>query len=339
LDGSVKGGLSIGKDGAVHTCYTHNPSTLRSAAQNPPLQQLPRPSKDPSAPGNLIRNLIVAREGHTFIARDFSGIEAVLVGWFARLPDYIRLSKIDVHSFYTAYALNQLDGRVKANDLPLLSWDDAKLTSRLAEIKTEFKEDRNNLYKHLVHGGNFMQGPSGAAEKILLETGIVYPVTLVAKVMDIYKELFPGIGKWHRETLAQADKDGFLRNPFGYIHRFNRVYEWEKVGGVWQKSNGPESNKVIAFLPQSTAAGIIKEAMIRLYFDHYESAGRYLRLLIHDELMSEVPLDRAGEVDVIMKLEMEQPIKVLPLPASYGMGPYLVINTESKKGSPWGKML
>ena len=653
LDGTIKGGLDIEKDGAIHTCYTHNPSTLRSAAQNPPLQQLPRTSNDKTAPGNIIRNLIMAREGHTFLARDYSGIEAVLVGWFARLPDYIRLAKMDVHSFYTAYALNQLDGRVKANDLPLLSWDDDKLSKRLKEIKGEFSTDRNNLYKHLVHGcvtgdhevlttegwkrfdvledddkvaqwengvitfvtpervvrqpwngdlhtwrahslsismtrdhkvpivnsygtlqshiadnispaimnwgrvpvhgildqkdvivtdaclrlavaiqadgtisgnhvifhlvkdrkkqrllellksrgipysetpckchprrgvriafnvkgvpvwnyvwngnktfcldalmklstrqrqvfldelpwwdgtrsegkagrqtsyistnkhnaevvqlithitgrqgiltaeinrpgnrkdlytvsfnqrdycslssietrqdpyeglvycvtvpsgwfmirhngkvsitgnSNFMQGPGGAAEKILLETSISYPVDLVAKVMDIYFELFPGIRKWHKETLLQADKDGFLKNPFSYIHRFNKVYDWEKVGGEWQRRNGPESNKVIAFLPQSTAAGIIKEAMIRLYFDHFDAVGQYLRLLIHDELLFEIPLDKIKGIDDIIRIEMENPIRVLPLPASYNMNQHLVINTERKIGTRWGLM-
>lgn len=336
--GVVEGGLPIGKDGLIHTTFSHNPSTLRSASQNPNLQNLPRPG-GPNDPATIIRNLVRARPGHTFLARDFSGIEAVLVGYFAGAKGYVRLSKQDVHSFYTAYALHELDPkRISANDLPQISWDDEKLFKRLAEIKKEFKEDRNSLYKHLVHGANFMQSPRGAAEKIFSETEIEYDVKLVHRVMEIYFELFPEIRIWHKTLLAQADRDGYVRNPFGYVHRFFRVFEWEKVGDQWQKAPGPDANKVIAFGPQSSAAGIIKEAMLRLYFDRFEEAGQFLRLLIHDELFTEVPIDRVHAVDAVLKEEMEKPIKCMPLPPEWGMGEYLNINTEEKIGERWGEM-
>lgn len=589
----------------------------------------------------------MARPGHTFLSRDFSGIEAVLVGYFAKSARYIRLAKIDIHSYYMAYALNQLDGRVISSDLPDINWSDDRLIPHLAWLKKTFREDRNNLYKHLVHGcvtgdhevltphgwvrfdqlendalvaqwskggflefvaptqvvrqywsgdivkwrgqaislnmtpdhrvpitnsygslsvrlaaevipdwaktpstgvldgtielckeliqllvaiqadstlygnhvtfhlvrprkitrllgilgnlriqysyadcrchdtgvrisfnmkhlglqdylnpdktfclesilqltaeckqhfleelpywdgtrggrsgkqtsylstikqnvdlvqtvahvtgrrslvsdhgpggygtkpvycaslanrklvslsqvqkstesfngavycvsvpsgfflvrhegkivvtgnSNFKQGAIGAKEKILLETGIDYPVGLVGKVMRIYFELFPEIPKWHSEVLLQVEKDGFIRNPFGYIQRFNRVFEYENVGGVWRKEPGPEASKVIASGPQSTAAGIITEAMLRLYQERFEEAGQYLRLLVHDELLSEVPDDQLDEVDAIMKEEMEKPIPELLLPESYGMGPYLNILTEGKRGKRWGSM-
>lgn len=285
-----------------------------------------------------IRDMFVARPGHMFVARDFSGIEAVLVGFYAMSPQYIRLAKIDVHSYYTAYALNALDGRVKTADLPDISWPDEKLIPHLAAIKKEFKADRNNLYKHLVHGANFMQGPRGAREKIMLETGIEYPVDLVAKVMGIYFELFPEIKKWHQSVMLQVEKDGYIRNPFGYIQRFNKVFDYEKIGGKWEKKPGPDANKTIASGPQSTAAAIITEAMLRLYQDRFEEAGQYLRLLIHDELFMEVPELAIDRVDGIMKEEMEKPIPQLALPLEWGMGPSLQILTEGKRGYRWGSM-
>ena len=209
---------------------------------------------------------------------------------------------------------------------------------RLSEIKKEFKEDRNSLYKHLVHGANFFQGARGAAEKIFAETGVEFETKLVSKVMGIYFELFPDIRRWHKTVLAQADRDGFLRNPFGYVHRFSKIYDWEKVGGQWQKEPGAEANKVIAFGPQSTAAGIIKEAMMRLFFTRFEEAGQFLRLLIHDELFCDVPESLVEAVDEVMLEEMEKPIPELPLPESFGMGPFLSIATEAKRGYRWGDM-
>ena len=156
--------------------------------------------------------------------------------------------------------------------------------------------------------------------------------------MDIYFELFPEIRTWHKNVLAQADRDGYLRNPFGYVLRFNHVYEHEKIGGVWQKRPGAQANEAIAFLPQSTAAGIIKEAMLRLYYERFEEAGHCLRLLVHDELFMECEAGLRDSVDGVMKEEMEKPIPELALPASWEMGPYLSIDTEPKTGERWGKM-
>lgn len=336
--GKIKGGMPVGSDGKVHTSFTHNPSTLRSASQDPNLQNIPRP-QGPNDLVTIIRRLFIAEKGRTLYARDFSGIEAVLVGYFAMAPNYIRLAKRDVHSFYSAYAIHEQDPKkLSANDLPLLSWDDDKLFKRLDEIKKEFKSERNNLYKHLVHGANFMQGPKGAADTVLKNTGKEVSPQLIGKVMRIYFDLFPEIKKWHVRLLAQADKDGFLRNPFGYVHRFHSVYSWEKFGTEWQKEPGPQANAVIAFLPQSTAAAIIKESMLRLWNNHWEDAGQYLRLLIHDELWMDVPDDKLEVVDRITKQEMERAIPQMKLPETWGMGDYMIINTEEKKGSNWGDM-
>lgn len=334
----IRGGMPIGPDGRIHATLTMNPSTLRTACQHPPLQQLPR-SRGPEDPETWVRKLIVAGPGSMCLTRDFSGIEAVLTGFFALSPQYIRLAKIDVHTFYTVHALYDLEGpsgRVRAVDLPDLSWPDDRLIDHLAALKKVFKADRNTLYKHLVHAGNYAQTPKGAADKIFAETGVEVPVPKIATVMDLYFSLFPEIRRWHAHTLLEANDQGYLRNPFGYVHRFHKVYDWEKIGGRWQRSPGPQANEAIAFKPQSTAAGIIKEVMLRLYFDRFEEIGQYLRLIIHDELLLEVPMGEADRVDQVLKHEMERPVHELPLPETYGMGPYLNILTEGKRGVSWG---
>lgn len=332
--------MPVGSDMRVHGTITHNPSTLRTAMQNPNLQNLPRP-QGAEDPATLIRNFFVTEPGHTLYARDYSGIEAVLTGYFAGAPNYIRLAKQDVHSYYTAWAIHQTQpGRISYNDLPQLSWDDDKLFSRLAELKKEFGKERNNLYKHLIHAANFGQGAKGAADTILRMSGKQVSAASIGKVMDIYYDLFPEIKKWHKAMLAQADKDGYLRNPWGYVHRFYRPYEWElDPGGDWQKVQGPDANKIYAFLPQSTAAGIIKNAMLTLFQDHYEEAGQFLRLLIHDELFFEVPNNLLDKLDAIVQNVMETPSDCLKMPASWGMGEFLSIATEEKVGSSWGSMM
>lgn len=338
MDGRIRGGMPTGPDGRIHTLFTTDPSTLRSSSRRPNLQNLPR-SGGADDLATIIRNLIIPGPGCVFTARDYSGIEAVLVGYEAQSARYIRLAKMDVHSYYTAHALHVLDGRVRGDELPLLSWDDQKLAASLADIKRRFKHDRNSLYKHLVHGANFFQGAKGAAEKILNETGIAYPIELVSKVMGVYFDLFPEIRRWHHEEMLRAERDGFTRNAFGYIHRWSQVFDYEPDGmGGWHKEPGPQANQVIAFKPQSNAAGIIKEAMLRLHQDRFEEAGQYLRLLVHDELFCEVPENEQERIDQVLREEMEKPIPELALPDSWGMGPALTILTEAKYGPRWGQM-
>lgn len=334
--------MRTGRDGRVHTTFSHNPSTLRLASQGPNLQNLPRPSKNKDALENLIRNMIIAEPGTILGARDFSGIEAVLVGMDARDPGYIRLARRDVHSFYTAYAIHQLEGpngRMPANDLPLLSWDDDKLFTRLNEIKAAFKEDRNSLYKHLVHAINFGQGPQGAQEKIYKETDTIYPTKLIGTLMSIYKELFTSIPRWHNHTRLQAHNDGHLRNAFGYVHRFNAVFSFKKTPiGTWDRVPGDDAEAVLAFRPQSNAAGMMKEALLRLFFNRFEEAGQWLRLTVHDEIFWQCPEHLQESVDRVVQEEMERPVPEMPLPESYGLGSHLVVLTEGKAGHRWGQM-
>lgn len=341
----VVGGMPIGKDGRIHTQYGRDAATLRFTSEDPNLQNLTRPNKsDPDDPANFVRKLIRAMDGNVLYARDYSGIEAVLTGYFALDPKYIRLAKRDIHTYYTVYALYELEGgaRIKASDLPDINWPDDRLFPYLEQLKSEFGRERNSLYKHLVHAANFMQGAKGAADKIFSETGIEYPVKIVQKVMDVYFSLFPKIKQWHRNVLDEAEKDGYLRNPFDYIHRFSRVYDYKKEHGEWERRAGADANKVIAFKPQSTAVGIITEALLRLYYERFEEAGKYLRLQVHDELMFEIPQEDWFKVNLIVKEEMEKPVTQLKMPLSWGMGAELNILTEAKVdlGAPsrWGSM-
>ncbi len=346
----VVGGIEVGHDGRVHTTFGHNPSSLRLCSFDPNLQNIPRGG---SKEEKWVKDMFVAPSGSAFWERDFSGIEAVLVGYFAGAAQYVRLARRDVHSFYTAYALNALEpGRISANDLPLLSWDDGKLFSRLGDLKREFGPERNGLYKHLVHGANYLQTPGGAQKHIFKQTSKVFPVGMIAKVMGVYFELFPEITKWHKRICQEVDgtkrhegEEGlpsqlgvcYARNPFGYVHHFYNVLEWTKANNEWISTFGEDAKRLVSFLPQSTAAAIIKKAAKELY-NTYPWVGQTLRLLIHDSVFGE-----AAERDIQTCLDisarvMEAPLRELPLDPSWGMGEFLSIGSESKVGQSWGEM-
>lgn len=102
-------------------------------------------------------------------------------------------------------------------------------------------------------------------------------------------------------------------------------------------SFGEDAKRLVSFLPQSTAAAIIKKAS-RILFYEYPWVGETMRLLIHDEILGE---SRKEYVDTCLEVSqkvMEMPHEELPLDPVWGMGEYLSIGTEPKVGETWAGM-
>lgn len=328
-DGTFEGGLPLADDGRCHPTFTHNPSTLRLSAQNPNIQQIPRGSD--SEYQALVKRFLVADPGCILLEFDYSAIEAVLVGYFARDPDYVRLAKLGVHDFYNAHVL-QRAGRITAADLPDLKWSDADLRAAFLDFKARFKEEREKA-KRVVHGSNY-----GMTSPRMFQ---LYPEVFkdrrdAALMRGLYFEVCPAVPRYQTTIVQRAADDGYLRNPFDYIHRFWNVLHWvRQPDGSWEREWDEGAKSALAFLPQSTAAGIIKEAMLRLAALGYAADGR-LRLQVHDSLVFNVnPAARdltAAEIASIMCA----PIPELPLP--WQPGAHLSIGIEAKTGTAWGAM-
>lgn len=151
-------------------------------------------------------------------------------------------------------------------------------------------------------------------------------------------------------------------HPYGYRHDFFdvvtlqpitegqvRKYELERIPIVWLNSRpyaarwGNDSKRCLAFYPQSTAAGNLKEACLYLFAepDHpsYIGDAYYgrtpLRAPIHDSLLLEVPDRQVERVSECVYREMLRPIEEQPLFPAWGHGPYLTIGVEAKIGKNW----
>jgi DNA polymerase I-like protein with 3'-5' exonuclease and polymerase domains len=163
----------------------------------------------------------------------------------------------------------------------------------------------------------------------------LFPALKDAQTLQgLYFEVCPGVKRWQTQTIQQADDQGFLRNPFGYVHRFWQVQTWKKtIIGTWEAEWGEDAKRVLAFLPQSTAAGIIKEALLRL---DQRAMRPFLRLQVHDSLVNEAPEGAFAWMAASTIACMEEPIREMELP--WDPGSHLVIETESKHGTCWGKM-
>lgn len=336
----VVGGFLVGADARVHTTFGHNPSSLRLCSFDPNLQNIPRGTDDASQ--KWVKEIFVAPPGACFWERDFSAIEAVLVGYFAGSARYARFARLGVHDYLASHIL----GRPAD-----LGWSDDDIRRYFGEIKKKEKAIRD-VAKRIVHASNYM----ATARKIAYE----YPeqfasVKEAARLQGVYFDLFPEIRRWHTDLCRQVDgtkqRGGaeagpvdpwtlgvcYARNPFGYVHRFYDVLHWEKVDGQWYSTFGEDAKRLVSFLPQSTAAGIIKQAAKTLYYD-YPWVGASIRLLIHDSILGECPTGDVERALEVSRAVMEAPIPQLPLDPSWGMGEFLTIGTEAKTGTSWGDM-
>lgn len=340
----IEKGFPVGEDGRVHTTFTHNPSSLRLSSLDPNLQNIPRGTD--SEIEKWVKECFVVPGGSLFWARDYSGIEAVLVGYFCHSARYTRLAKLGVHAFLASHILG------RGADL---NWSDADLRAYFKEIKQD--KSTYDKAKRTVHASNYMVSP----RKLVFEYPEIFPTQKEAShLQGLYFEIFPEIRNWHKDLCLRVDgtkrrhRDGLgegedvepwtlgvchVVNPFGYLHRFYNVLDWVKDPrtGEWYWEFGEDAKRLISFLPQSTAAAILKRASKRVW-NEYPWVGQTMRLLIHDEILGECREEEVEECLRVSELCMESPILELPLDPTWGMGEFLTVGTEPKVGRTWATM-
>jgi DNA polymerase I-like protein with 3'-5' exonuclease and polymerase domains len=327
-DGRWVGGPPCDFAGVVHTLFTHAPSTLRLSSRNPNLQNIPRGG---TKWADRVKTLYIPAEGHAFFEADYKAIEAVLVGLFANDPIYTRLAKLGVHDYLNSHILKRQGKIGQAADI---AWSDADLKALFKDLKNRFKAERD-IAKRIVHGGNYGMSARRMRD---LNPDLFPTLKDAVSLQSLYFEVCPGVRRWQEVTINQAEDTGYLRNPFGYIHRFFQVKEYRKQpDGTWESVWGEDAKRVLAFLPQSTAAGLIKEALLKIW---YNSAwGRSLRLQVHDSLLCEFPLACYQEGAKAVAEMMATPSPFLELP--WAPGTFLDIEVECKfggAGTSWGKL-
>jgi len=348
--GKIEGGLPVHTDGRCHPTLTNNPDTLRTSMVNPNLQQIPHGGGLQS----LVKQIFVAPAGSVFWEIDYTGIEALLVGYFARSPRLIRLARMGVHDYVNAHALHYLDKQIPASDLPDLTWDDDTLRACLAEFKRRFPKERF-VRKRLVHGHHYMMGPFKAQEVLLKELNRVVPVRQIKAFFQFYDDLFPEIATWQQGLCLSVDGTerfsegadpglgitagaGWVRNPSGMLHRYFRVLSWTRVADEeWSWTYGPSAKALVAFNPQHAAAAIGRRALCAIA-KHSPSALASLRLFIHDSLLGEcTKADAPAIIGSVIRI-MQQPVPWLPLPTEWKMGTHLSVDVETQWGPGWGAM-
>lgn len=303
----------LGRDGKLHPLYSFIPKTGRLSSKNPNLMNLPqgrRGAVTQRAAAAIRSAIIPSRPGWVLAEFDWVGIEAMLVGYFAQDPDYMRICKLDIHSYITSFGVGE-----PADP----AWDDTKLGAHLAYIKKKYEGERAS-FKKAGHANNYGQGIFNMARDLgcTLEKARWYK--------EIMAKAAPKVSKWREDTILRAHSEGQLVNPFGHVMAF---FEALKVDADGKAVYGKEANEALAFPAQSTGAAMLREVLVTLGNHAWEGERFALLIPTHDSILIEVDPVYLREVILMIKAEMERPWAELG---------GLVIEAEVKVGATLGEM-
>lgn len=342
--------------------------------------------KDKKGVGSLaagFRDCIVADPGYRLVELDYSGIEAVDTGWLCGDPNQVRLATLGVHAYLTSHLLH---AERKLDVLPSMAWSDADLTALFSEVKKKFPEMYDKA-KRTVHGTNYGLTTYGmhnnfpevfATVKEAEKTLDMY-YALCPKLPEYHSRMRDHAYKHGYIGGSYVDDYTLLtsggHHPWGYIHWFYGVMSFRPLNETayrrlqwiaknrmnramhprvaiihnrpFEKVLGEDSKRVIAFPPQSIAAGTLKEAELMLfhpdspdYIGELADGRTPLIAPIHDSLLLHVP-DRIHEWVIMHCAEvMRRPIPTMPLPAEWNMGTHLRVNVAAKVspvGGSWAE--
>ncbi len=380
------------QDGRVHPFYHDGPATGQGAARDPNSLNFPKhltrklqqPDAEylgftwkPDAPltlGKAIRSMVAAPPGHRLVAADYRAFHVLTTGYEANDPKYMRLARLDMHSFFAATRL------VKVYDSSeLLRMSDKDLSECLNALKADktpryhvagfqdlqpFKLIRDKMAKpailgygfglqaaHLQHDNQEFIRTVGEAERLIVGLDEEFPVTY----------------QWRKNIPGLAERQGgWLISKHGYIRHFNclidrfmvdqtyqpRENRGEKLvkdrdGNWWCIAPGDDNEACIAFLPANDAFGMIREGHLRMsgYTDWYSPVQTGEDLMekygfiipLHDE---NVWCCRTELVDQLLEdahREMTRESDVLRLPD--GSGLWCDVEFQiSPDGGSWAEM-
>lgn len=322
-DGSVKGGWVPGPDGRLRATITFK-STGQLAASNPNTMTLPVRREELA---ERFRRCIQAEPGHMILELDMKAFHAQTTGLAAQDASYMRLSRLDIHSYVAAHMVK--DRRAK----DCLGWSDTDLLAYLTEIKAAHKRVRNLQAKPAILGIGFGMGH----RRLYRESREYFASEKEAeRLLGLIKSLFPKVFEWQDRVVQLADDQGYLANAFGRRRWFWDAKKWKvsRKTGQWEKVNGEDAEKIKAFLPSSNAHDMLREKCLELaergFLRRYELVN-----IVHDALVFHPLVELVEEAAWEVKKILEAPVLVLAdtLVAPGGFS----CEAEASVGEDWSK--
>ncbi len=224
----------------------------------------------PKDSANTIRRAFAAAPGHVLLSADYSQIELRILAQFSGDPGLLAAFQAgeDVHARTAAEVFG----------------------IGLAQVTPDQRRVAKSINFGLVYG----MSPQGLAAQL----GI--PLDEAARYVDAYFRRYAGVKRYMAETLRQARVQGYVTTLCG---RRRHVAGLDARAG---RARGQAERQTINAPIQGTAADVIKIAMVRLAPRLPEFGARMI-LQVHDELVMEVPEEKAAELREVVVAVMEEP--------------------------------
>lgn len=367
-------------EGRLHPIPTFRPSTQRLSYVAPNITNVVQDKGGKESLAAGFRRAVVAGPGCRLLEVDFASAEPTEVGWLIRDPSYLRLATLGAHAYVTSHLLRR-PPELSWSDADLGAYLKAiKSDPAHAALYDKCKRANNGINYGLTAYGMAETFPEvykdqADAQKIvdlIFDLAPNLPLWQAAVQQRAYDVGYLGgvgpvmtgatVGVYAKDRSGKAIDQTPFHHPFGYQHWFWSVLAYKpitekqriwrekrgrlcvEINGRWfSVDRGEDSKRVIAWGPQSIAAGVLKRSMLQLfaYPDHPSYIGDAyfgrtpLRAPIHDSLLLEVPNGQWDRVVEAVAREMQRPIVEQPLPKEWGMGEYLSIGADAKVGQNW----
>lgn len=306
-------------DERVHTQFAMTPATGQLSSMKPNVQNVPNVSKQGEKAARF-NQCIEAEPGYTWVIFDYKSFHAQTLGLEAKCPEYVRLARLDIHSYLASHLL-KLPKRDEA-----LSWPDDQLMDWLKHIKKNYEKVRNKQAKPGILGYGF--GLGGDKLYAMNEDSFNNKMEAV-KVIDMLDRIFPAVAHFRNTIPLRAKQQGgYLISEFKCIRWFFDIQHLDTRTG--RMARGGDWEKAIAFLPANDAFGMVKQAMLNLeYSGQSEKYGMVNQ--VHDALYFHCPDKFVEDCIHDVQEEMERPSNVLFMPD----GSPFSVAVEAKMGKNW----
>ncbi len=267
----------------IHTTFNQVATTTgRLSSTNPNLQNIPIRS-DEGAP---IRSCFVAEPGSMLLSADYDQVELRVLAQIAgeEALREIFASGEDVHAATAAEVLSMERDQVGVSE--------------------------RSKAKMVNYGIAYGLTDFGLADRLQISR------EEAGTYIERYFERFPAIKRYREETIAGAERDGYVSTLLGR----RRMIPELRSGNRQRRFLG---ERLAVNMPiQGTAADIIKLAMLGCNSALRDAGmGTRLVLQIHDELLFEVPEDELAAAEELVRREMIAAFDLdPPLVISVGVG-------------------
>lgn len=308
-------------DGCAHPQFGNTPATGQSSSTSPNAQNRPNPSKMGELASEFGR-CIKSKPGFTLVEGDWRSFHALTLGEEAKDYRYMRLARLDIHSYLTAHLVKDEKRNIA------LSWGDEELADYLKWIKKSFLRVRNLKAKPAILGYGF---GLGASTMFGMNRESFNNKDEVQLVIDTLSGEFPECARYRVESPELAHREKKLVTRFGAVRWFWNAKTWDVRARVW--AHGKDWEKAIAFRPAANAFGHKKFVMRTL-----EEQGLLERwgLIndIHDALLFHCPdvLVDECEYELWRAMRIQSPTILMPDGSGFWC------DAEIKKGKNWTDM-